>query len=32
MSEPAHLADMLAGGGRCWGPEPARGVITISLP
>jgi uncharacterized membrane protein HdeD (DUF308 family) len=29
MSEPAHLADMLACGGRHWGWELAYGTITL---
>ena len=36
MSEPAHLADMLACGGRDWGWEPAYGTVpplaTIAVP
>ena len=29
MSEPAHLADMVACGGRHWGWEPAYGTIPL---
>jgi hypothetical protein len=32
MSEPAHLADMLACGGRHWSSEPAYDAITLLAP